>query len=164
MKVQIEVNGGRLPHEMIGWLKPWPRDTPDTTLRHELETNGVVHIKNVIPRDYVLGIRKRQVTRLTSGESGIERNRFFERVAPTGVLKPGTSPVDGIFSGDDPAYFVWPKVLKNNTVCVGEFAKQDDYAHLSAAMHYEEWTNEFAGNSCESPPYVLYSTLDMPSL
>jgi hypothetical protein len=59
--ISIGTNEGHLPPELIGWLKPWPRDTPDDILRHELKTKGVVHIKNAMPREYVLGIRERYV-------------------------------------------------------------------------------------------------------
>ncbi|GFZ51558.1 hypothetical protein JCM24511_09325 [Saitozyma sp. JCM 24511] len=121
--------------KLTGWLKPWPRDTPDDILRHELKTKGVVHIKQAMPRGYVLGIRE----------------RFFERVAPSGVLKSGTDPVDGIFCGGDPENFVWPKVLPGdngqvNSMTLDDMAKQGDYTYLAAQVHFEDWTNAFAGN------------------
>lgn len=59
--ISIGTNEGHLSPELIGWLKSWPRDTPDDILRHELKTKGVVHIKNAMPREYVLGIRERYV-------------------------------------------------------------------------------------------------------
>ncbi|GFZ44386.1 hypothetical protein JCM24511_02108 [Saitozyma sp. JCM 24511] len=129
-ELDIGTNEGHLESSLMGWLKPWPADTPDDVLRHELMTRGVVHVKNLMPREMVLSIRK----------------RWFERVKPTGVLEPGTEPVEGIFCGKDPKHYVWPKVVENNTKTVEDFAKKDDYTYLAAKMHYEEWTNEFSGN------------------
>jgi hypothetical protein len=87
------------------------------------------------------------------------QNRFFQRVAPSGVLKSGTDPVDGIFCGGNPEDFVWPKVLPGdngqvNSMTLDDMAKQGDYTYLAAQVHFEDWTNAFAGNEreCRSSP------------
>lgn len=40
-------------------MPSFPANTPDDVLRKEFETNGVVHVKGVIPRDYVLETRRK---------------------------------------------------------------------------------------------------------
>lgn len=93
----------------------------------------MVHVKNAMPRELVLDVRR----------------RFFELVEPSGVLRPDTAAVDGVFSGGKPEGFMWPKIggLKN-TAPIEELAKGKEYAALAAPMHEQEWTNQFAGNPC----------------
>lgn len=55
----IEGNNGAVERENLAWLEPLPATASDDELRHELETKGVVHIKGVMPRDYVLDHRER---------------------------------------------------------------------------------------------------------
>ena len=45
------------------WLRPVPATTSGEDILRELETKGVVHVKGVMPREYVLGMRKRSVLR-----------------------------------------------------------------------------------------------------
>ena len=59
--IEIITNEGHLSPDQVGWLRSFPADTPDEVLRDELNSKGVVHVKNVMPRDYVLGVRRRWV-------------------------------------------------------------------------------------------------------
>ncbi|KAI9726182.1 MAG: hypothetical protein M1828_001855 [Chrysothrix sp. TS-e1954] len=68
----------------VGWMQPTTIDTPVKEIRHRFESDGYVWMKNVIPREDVLDMRE----------------HYFEHMSPTGILKPGTSPRDGIFNPD----------------------------------------------------------------
>lgn len=79
--------GGDLAPESVGWLRETPIDTPLEEMRKRFNEDGYVFVKNVMPREDVLDMRQ----------------AYFEHLAPTGILKPGTSPRDGIFNeGEDP--------------------------------------------------------------
>ena len=56
-ELKIENDFGDVAAQNLKWLKAWPIDTPDDVLRKEFEEKGVIHIKNVMPRDYVQGVR-----------------------------------------------------------------------------------------------------------
>ena len=71
--------------------------------------------------------------------------RFFETVAPSGVLKPGTAPVDGIFVGGedvDTTDFVGV----DNGGYVGKTPDNCLHAELSYEAITSEWSNRFCAN------------------
>ena len=79
--------GAYLDSDSVGWMKETPVDTPLEEMRRRFEEDGYVFVKNVMPREDVLDMRQ----------------AYFEHLEPTGILKPGTSPRDGIFNeGEDP--------------------------------------------------------------
>ena len=53
----IKVDG--IPTGGLGWLEPFSADIGDDILRGELETKGVVHVRGVMPRDFVLEMRRK---------------------------------------------------------------------------------------------------------
>lgn len=53
----IKIDG--IPTDGLAWLKPFPADIGDEILRNELETKGVVHVRGVMPRDFVLEMRRK---------------------------------------------------------------------------------------------------------
>ncbi|KAM0714314.1 hypothetical protein Q7P37_010101 [Cladosporium fusiforme] len=73
--------GAYLQDANVGWMRETPIDTPLSEMRKRFEEDGYVWVKNVMPREDVLDMRQ----------------SYFEHMAPTGILKPGTSPRDGIF-------------------------------------------------------------------
>lgn len=75
------VNDGLLEPELISTIRPTTLDTPMDEIRRRYREDGHVFIKGLIPRADVLKARE----------------EYFKLLAPTGVLKPGTEPVDGIF-------------------------------------------------------------------
>lgn len=75
------VNDGPLPKEYIGLLEPVTLDTPIEEIRRRYNEDGYLLVKNVIPREDVLQVRQ----------------KYFEMLAPTGCLAPGTQPVEGVF-------------------------------------------------------------------
>ena len=74
-------------------------------------------------------------------------SRFFEYVAPTGILKPGTKAVDGIFAGDDldPHDFVGP----DNAGYIGRSGSDALYYKLLVELHKADWMHEFCDNMGE---------------
>ncbi|GAB1742741.1 hypothetical protein NU219Hw_g8453t1 [Hortaea werneckii] len=79
--------GDYLNQDSVGRMREVSVDTPMEEMRRRFEEDGYLFVRNVMPRDDVLDVRQ----------------AYFEHLAPTGILKPGTSPRDGIFdSTQDP--------------------------------------------------------------
>ncbi|KAK0304038.1 hypothetical protein LTR29_009353 [Friedmanniomyces endolithicus] len=75
-------HGAYLDQNSVGWLKQTSVDASLEEMRARYSADGYLFIKGLIPREDVLDVRQ----------------RYFEHLAPTGILKPGTSPRDGIFN------------------------------------------------------------------
>lgn len=79
--------GEYLDQNSVGWMKETPIDTQLDEMRKRFQEDGYIFVKGVMPREDVLDVRQ----------------AYFEHLAPTGILKPGTSPRDGIFDpNEDP--------------------------------------------------------------
>jgi len=72
---------------LLGWLKPSSADTPIEELRRRLFEDEYVFVKGLIPRDSVLQIRE----------------HYFSQFRSSGLLKPGSRSVDGIYNSSDDA-------------------------------------------------------------
>ncbi|KAK5707072.1 hypothetical protein LTR17_021029 [Elasticomyces elasticus] len=73
--------GGYLDQSSVGWLKRTSAYTSLDEMRMRFEADGYLFIKGLVPRGDILGVRE----------------RYFEHLRSTGILKPGTSPREGIF-------------------------------------------------------------------
>ncbi|KAK3717249.1 hypothetical protein LTR37_005958 [Vermiconidia calcicola] len=79
--------GAHLDQDTVGWMRETPIDTPWEEMRSRFQEEGYIFVKNVMPREDVYDMRE----------------AYFKHLEPTGILKPGTSPRDGIFrDGEDP--------------------------------------------------------------
>ncbi|KAF7189955.1 1-deoxypentalenic acid 11-beta-hydroxylase [Pseudocercospora fuligena] len=79
--------GDYLDKDTVGWMRETPIDTPLPEMRKRFDEDGYIFVKNVMPREDVLDMRE----------------AYFTHMSSTGILKPGTSPRDGIFdSTQDP--------------------------------------------------------------
>ena len=79
--------GAHLDPDTVGWMQETPIDTPLEEMNRRFAEDGYIFVKNVMPREDVLDMRQ----------------AYFEHLAPTGILKPGTSPRDAIFDDrEDP--------------------------------------------------------------
>lgn len=79
--------GAYLDQASVGWMKETSIDTPLAEMRERFDSDGYIFLKGVMPREDVYDVRQ----------------AYFEHLAPTGILKPGTSARDGIFTvGEDP--------------------------------------------------------------
>lgn len=76
---------------------------------------------------------------------------WFEHVSPSGVLKPDTDPVDGIFSGQNTDDFVGP----DNADWVGKNEKNCDHVKLAVEAHHQPWAVDFCGNSRASSGHLV---------
>lgn len=77
----LAVNDGLLTADQYGDLKQTSLDTPIEQARLRFKEDGYLFVKGLIPRQDVLKARE----------------EYFKLLSPSGVLKPGTNPVDGIF-------------------------------------------------------------------
>ncbi|PLB43860.1 hypothetical protein P170DRAFT_514168 [Aspergillus steynii IBT 23096] len=78
----LSVVDGPLTSENAALLRPSDPTLPIEELRQRYNQDGYLFLKQVLPRDDVLQTRR----------------DYFEYLAPTGVLKDGSDPVDGIFN------------------------------------------------------------------
>ncbi|EXJ80609.1 phytanoyl-CoA hydroxylase [Capronia epimyces CBS 606.96] len=78
---KLVVNDGPLTPDLFSDLRPTTLDTPIEEARRRYEEDGYVFVKGLLPREDVLKARE----------------GYFKLLSPSGVLKPGTNPVDGIF-------------------------------------------------------------------
>lgn len=78
---QLFVNDGPLDPENLAPLKYTTLDTPIEDMRQRYKEDGYLILKGLIPRQDVLKARE----------------EYFKLLEPSGVLKPGTTPVQGIF-------------------------------------------------------------------
>lgn len=78
---KLFVNDGPLTAEQYGDLKSTNVNTPIEVARQKFQEDGYLFIKGLLPRQDVLKARE----------------EYFKLLAPSGVLKPGTNPVEGIF-------------------------------------------------------------------
>jgi phytanoyl-CoA hydroxylase len=78
---KLFVNDGLLRPDQIGALKQSYPDMPIDELRKRYREDGYVFLKGLLPRADVLTARQ----------------AYFEGLAPSGVLKPDTAPIEGIF-------------------------------------------------------------------
>lgn len=79
--------GAYLDQDTVGWMQETPIDTSLEEIRRRYDEDGYIFVKGVMPREDVLDMRQ----------------AYFEHLAPTGILKPGTSARDAIFDDrEDP--------------------------------------------------------------
>lgn len=75
----------RTDPDRLGWLKPTDPNQPMDVLRQEYLREGYVWLKGILDRQKVLDFRA----------------RYFERLRETGLLKEGSDPELGLYSGGD---------------------------------------------------------------
>ncbi|KAK4501807.1 hypothetical protein PRZ48_007616 [Zasmidium cellare] len=74
--------GAHLDPTTVAWMRETPADTPLSEMRRRFEQEGYIFVKHLLPREDVLSVR----------------SAYFTHLSPTGILAPGTSPVEGIFN------------------------------------------------------------------
>jgi phytanoyl-CoA hydroxylase len=133
----LAVNDGPLTPENAAFLRPSEPTLPMEELRKRYEEDGYLFLKQILPRADVLEAR----------------DQYFSFLQSTGVLKPGTAPVEGIF---DPAksHLEYPGIgaahASGNGKPGGEKAAQ--FVDLALEAHYKEW---YAEKFCNHP--ALYN-------
>ncbi|KAF3055114.1 putative phytanoyl- hydroxylase protein [Daldinia childiae] len=81
LPVPLYVNDGLLEPEQVGSLRHSSPHEPLEDLRQRYKNDGYLFLKNLLPREDVLKARE----------------AYFTLLAPSGVLAPGTPPVEGVF-------------------------------------------------------------------
>ncbi|KAH8667778.1 phytanoyl-CoA hydroxylase [Ilyonectria robusta] len=130
---QFFVNDGLLPSESIGLIRPTTLDTPMEEIRRRYKEDGHVLLKGILPREDVLKVRQ----------------RYFEMLAPTGFLAPGTEPVKGIFNTSQHR-LNFPGIgagTANTTDAEGHVTGPDPkiarmFGDLALQAHHEDWYKE----------------------
>lgn len=121
---KLLVNDGPLDPEQVGFLKPsLPTEDLDV-LRKKFDEDGYLFLKSLLPRDDVLEARA----------------NYFDAMASTGVLEPGTKPVEGIFNKSaDPADYpnIGAGAAKNGRL--GSTSKATEWEDLAVKAHTDEW-------------------------
>ncbi|EPS32186.1 hypothetical protein PDE_07146 [Penicillium oxalicum 114-2] len=130
---QAAVSDGPLTLENATLLRPSDPNLPLEELRRRYREDGYLFLKQILPREDVLAAR----------------HAYFTSLEPSGILKPGTNPVDGIF---DPE--------KSNEDYPGIGAGHADgngrpggdraavFVDLALDAHYQEW---YAETFCKHP-------------
>lgn len=126
----LYVNDGKLPAGLIAPLRPTALDTPIAEVRRRYQEDGYVFLNGLIPREDVLKARE----------------EYFSMLAPSGVLKPGTEPVEGIFDlSKDPLDF--PGIgagaaEANGRPCGPHPEVAERFVDLALQAHYADWYKE----------------------
>ncbi|KAJ4243470.1 hypothetical protein NW762_014801 [Fusarium torreyae] len=123
--VELYVNDGLLAPTEVSKLQPSYPTEPLDVLYQRYLANGYLLLKGLLPREDVLAARE----------------SYFKSMAPSGVLKPGTQPIEGIFDdAADPADY--PGIgagssMKNSRP--GETSKSDIFVDAALKAHTEPW-------------------------
>jgi phytanoyl-CoA hydroxylase len=129
---QLHVNDGPLPPSRVGIMRASTLDTPIDELRTRYQEDGYLLVKGVIPRKAVLA----------------SREAYFRFLSPSGVLKPDSDPIDGIFdSSQDVAKF--PGIGSGAAGGNGHPGKQaEQFVDLALEAHTQDW---YAEDLCRHP-------------
>jgi phytanoyl-CoA hydroxylase len=132
------VTDGLLPPDQVGRLRPSDPNSPIEELRERLEKDNYLFLKGLLPREDVLKARE----------------EYFKFLSPSGVLKPGTKPVDGFFDlSKDIAGFpgIGAGSIGNNEKPGGGQAAM--FVDLALQAHTEDW---YAEEFCKHPALVSF--------
>ncbi|EMR68730.1 putative phytanoyl- hydroxylase protein [Eutypa lata UCREL1] len=126
----LYVNDGLLEPEQVGPLrKSYPDETLEE-LHQRYQEDGYLFLKGVIPRDDVLKARE----------------AYFSLLSPSGVLAPGTNPVDGIFDARKDK-LDYPGIGAGSTDANGR-PRGGLFVDLALRAHTEPW---YKDDFCQHP-------------
>lgn len=124
---KLFVNDGLLRPDQVGQLKASSPGLPIEELLRRYDEDGYLFLKGLLPRADVLEARE----------------EYFKTLAPSGVLKPNTRPVDGIFDSDKDALDfpgIGAGAAENNGKPGGSTAEK--FVDLALEAHYADWYKE----------------------
>ncbi|CAE6423774.1 unnamed protein product [Rhizoctonia solani] len=121
--VKIRSNAGPMKPENLDWLQPVdPKTATMDEMREMFVEQGYIWVKGLIPREDIMAFRR----------------KYFEFMAPTGVTKEGSDPVDGIYCGADPEMFLPPG---NGRECENT-EQADKFIKRNIEAHHSKWLEE----------------------
>ncbi|KAF4944951.1 hypothetical protein FSARC_14540 [Fusarium sarcochroum] len=121
---ELFVNDGLLKQSQIGQLKASDPSEPLEVLRERYNTDGYLFLKHLLPREAVLD----------------GRASYFDAMSVTGLLEPGTEPVEGIFNKSaNPRDYpnIGAGAAENGRL--GTSTKSAEFEDLSVKAHTDEW-------------------------
>jgi phytanoyl-CoA hydroxylase len=124
---KLFVNDGLLRPDQVGEMNQSSSDLPMDEIRRRYNEDGYVFMKGLLPREDVLKARE----------------EYFKMLSPSGVLQPGTEPVEGIFDAEkDAADFpgIGAGAAGGNGRPGAETA--DQFVDLALQAHYADWYKE----------------------
>ncbi|KAI0886437.1 uncharacterized protein GGS22DRAFT_179313 [Annulohypoxylon maeteangense] len=127
----LYVNDGLLSPDQVGYLQASFPHEPLEELRQRLERDGYLFLKGLIPRDDVLKARE----------------DYFTYLAPSGVLAPGTLPVDGIFD-DKNDRLDYPGMVSAGSTDANGRPRGGLFVDLALKAHAEPW---YKDGFCKHP-------------
>lgn len=120
----LEVNDGPLRSDDVAFLHRSSPSEPLEILRDRYKRDGYLFLKGLLPREDVQAARE----------------AYFRSLSPSGVLKPGSAPVEGLFNTDADARD-YPGIgagsIKNARP--GETDKAAVFTDLALKAHTEPW-------------------------
>ncbi|KAJ6070906.1 hypothetical protein N7467_012225 [Penicillium canescens] len=120
--LKLESNFGPMVSEQIGYLQPTTVDTPIEVMQERFLRDGYLFVKGLLPRNEVLECRE----------------AYFQHMAPSALLCPGTLPVDGIYCGADSRKYLPPGNLRRLFGLQGD-AESDKYVELMISAHESDF-------------------------
>lgn len=123
-QTELFVNDGPLQADQIGMLKPSSLSEGLDILRERYNLDGYLFLKGLLPREDILDARA----------------KYFDTMACSGVLEPGTKPVEGIFNKSaDPLDYpnIGAGAAENSRL--GTTEKANDWEDLAVKAHTDEW-------------------------
>ena len=124
---KLSVNDGLLRPDQVAQLKKSSPDMPMDELRRRYNEDGYVFLKGLLPKEDVLKAQE----------------EYFKMLSASGVLKPGTQPVDRIFdAAKDAADFpgIGAGAAGGNDRPGAETAEK--FVDLALERHYADWYKE----------------------
>ncbi|SPO03268.1 uncharacterized protein DNG_05950 [Cephalotrichum gorgonifer] len=129
---KLYVNDGALEPVETARLRASSPTLPLEELRSRFQADGYLYLKGLLPREDVLRARE----------------KYFEFLSPSGVLKDGTTPRQGIFdSAKDAARFPGIGVGRVDVIA-GPEDQATDFVSLALDAHGQEW---YAKDLCKHP-------------
>lgn len=112
--------------ERLGWLEPSSPSEPIQTLQDRFLERGFVWLKNLLPREDVLEFRR----------------HLFTAFLETGLLAPGSDPLDGLYAGGEDAALVSKRLME----------RVRSAAYESFCLHPKLW--RFLDGFLDGPAYL----------
>ena len=124
---KLFVNDGLLRPDQVGELMESSPNMAVDELFRRYNEDGYVYLKGLLPREDVLKARE----------------EYFTMLAPSGVLKPGTQPVEGIFDSEKDASD-FPGIGAGAVGGNGKpgEASAEKFVDLALEAHYADWYKE----------------------